>query len=70
MIGSSGIYTGKRGAVYEVEGSNRNKSIISLKTPGIYSIPCECGKVYTGQSSWSIQHRIKEHKTFNQRNQQ
>jgi hypothetical protein len=30
-------------------------------TPGVYSIPCECGKVYTGQSGRSIQLRIKEH---------
>jgi hypothetical protein len=28
------------------------KDAIGLKTPGIYKIPCECGKVYIGQ--WSI----------------
>ena len=27
----------------------------------MYSIPCECGKVYVGQSGRTIQHRIKEH---------
>jgi len=27
----------------------------------IYSIPCECGRVYTGQSGQSIQLRIKAH---------
>jgi len=32
-----------------------------LRTPGIYKIPCECGKVYIGQSGRSIQLRIKEH---------
>ena len=32
-----------------------------LKTPGIYKIPCECGKVYIGQSGRSVQLRIKEH---------
>jgi hypothetical protein len=37
------------------------KDAVGLKTPGIYSIPCECGKVYIGQSGRSIQIRIKEH---------
>jgi hypothetical protein len=37
------------------------KGALGLKTPGIYSIPCECDKVYIGHSGWSIQHRIKEH---------
>ena len=32
-------------------------------TPGIYGIPCECGKVYIGKSGRSIQLRIKEHGT-------
>ena len=32
-----------------------------LRTPGIYKMPCECGKVYIGQSGRSIQLRIKEH---------
>jgi predicted GIY-YIG superfamily endonuclease len=31
------------------------------KTPGIYSIPCECGKVYIGQTGCSIEMRLKEH---------
>jgi hypothetical protein len=26
------------------------KEALGLKTSGIYSIPCECGKVYIGQS--------------------
>jgi hypothetical protein len=33
---------------------------LGLRTPGIYSIRCECGKVYIGQSGRSIQIRIKE----------
>jgi hypothetical protein len=37
------------------------KDALGLRTPGIYSIPCECGKVYIGQSGRSIQLRIKEH---------
>jgi len=38
------------------------KDAQGLRTPGIYRIPCECGKVYIGQSGRSIQLRIKEHK--------
>src|SRR5215475_9299218 len=37
------------------------KQDLGLRTPGIYSIPCECGLVYTGQSGRTIQHRINEH---------
>jgi len=32
-------------------------------TPGIYRIPCECGRVYIEQSGRSIQIWIKEHNT-------
>jgi hypothetical protein len=37
------------------------KDHLALKTPGIYSIPCECGKVCIGQTRCSIQMRVKEH---------
>jgi hypothetical protein len=37
------------------------KDVPGLRTPGIYKIPCECSKVYIGQSRRSIQLRIKEH---------
>jgi len=37
------------------------KDALGIKTPGIYSIPCECGRVYIGQSGRSVQLRIKEH---------
>jgi hypothetical protein len=37
------------------------KDALGLRTLGIYSIPCEYGRVYIGQSSRSIQLRIKEH---------
>jgi hypothetical protein len=37
------------------------KDAPGLRTPGIYNIPCECGKVYIGQSGRSIELRIKEH---------
>ena len=37
------------------------KDAIGLNTPGVYSIPCECKKVYIGQSGRSVRIRIKEH---------
>jgi predicted GIY-YIG superfamily endonuclease len=37
------------------------KDDLGLKTPGVYSIPCECGQVYIGQTGRSIDTRIKEH---------
>jgi hypothetical protein len=37
------------------------KDALGLRTPGVYSIPCERGRVYIGQSGGSIQIRIKEH---------
>jgi hypothetical protein len=37
------------------------KEQLGLRTPGIYSIPCECGMVYIGQSGRTIQLHIKEH---------
>jgi hypothetical protein len=37
------------------------RDALGLKTPEIYSIQCECGRVYIGQSGRSVQLRIKEH---------
>ena len=37
------------------------KDAVGLRTPGVYSIPHECSKVYIGQSGRSIQLRIKGH---------
>ena len=37
------------------------KDALGLRTSGIYSISCECGRVYIGQSGRSTQFRIKEH---------
>jgi hypothetical protein len=37
------------------------KDAPGLRTPGIYNIPCKCGKVYIRQSGRSIQLHIKEH---------
>jgi hypothetical protein len=38
------------------------KDNLELRTPGVYRIPCECGKVYIGQTGRSIDTRLKEHK--------
>jgi hypothetical protein len=37
------------------------KDALGLRTPGIYSIPCECCRFYIGQSGRWFQLRIKEH---------
>jgi hypothetical protein len=37
------------------------KDDLGLKTPGVYSILCECGQVYIGQTGRSIDTTIKEH---------
>ena len=37
------------------------KDVLGLRTPGIYSMPYECGRVYIGQRGRNIQLRIKEH---------
>jgi hypothetical protein len=37
------------------------KDDLGLKTPDVYSVPCGCSKVYTGQTSHSIVTIIKEH---------
>jgi hypothetical protein len=37
------------------------KDNLGLRTPGVYRIPCEYGKVYTGQIGHSADTRLKEH---------
>jgi hypothetical protein len=37
------------------------KDDVGLQTPGVDSVPCECGIVYIGQTGRSIEIRIKEH---------
>jgi len=32
-----------------------------MKTPGVYEMPCSCGKLYIGQMGRAIVVRIKEH---------
>jgi predicted GIY-YIG superfamily endonuclease len=38
------------------------KDDLGLNVPGVYRIPCECGKVYVGQTGRSIETRCKEHR--------
>jgi hypothetical protein len=35
------------------------KDAVGLRTPGIYSIPCECGKVYIRQSGHPYKFKSK-----------
>jgi predicted GIY-YIG superfamily endonuclease len=37
------------------------KDPVGLKTPGVYSVPCECGKMYIGETGRTIETRMKEH---------
>jgi hypothetical protein len=37
------------------------KDDLGLRNPGVYSIPCQCGQMYIGQTGRSIETRIKEH---------
>jgi hypothetical protein len=37
------------------------KDQLGLRTSGVYRIPCECGRVYTGQTGRSMNIRLKEH---------
>jgi hypothetical protein len=37
------------------------KDHLGLRTPGVYRIHCECGRVYTGQTGRSVDIRLKEH---------
>jgi hypothetical protein len=37
------------------------KDHLGLRTPGVYRIPCECGRVYIGLTGRSVDIRIKEH---------
>jgi hypothetical protein len=38
------------------------KDKLGLKATGIYCIPCECSKVYVGQTGRTIKARLKQHK--------
>jgi hypothetical protein len=37
---------------------------LGLNVPGMYRIPCECDKVYVGQTGRSIEMRHKEHRRY------
>jgi hypothetical protein len=34
---------------------------LRLRTPGVYTLPCECGRVCFGQTGRSVDTRLKEH---------
>jgi hypothetical protein len=37
------------------------KDHLGLRTPGLYRIPCECGRIYIGQTGRSMDIRLKDH---------
>jgi hypothetical protein len=37
------------------------KDDLGKMAPVVYSIPCECGQVYIGQTALSVDTRFKEH---------
>jgi hypothetical protein len=37
------------------------KDVLGLQILGVYRIPCECGKIYIGQTGRSIEARFKEY---------
>jgi hypothetical protein len=37
------------------------KDHLGLRTPGVYRISCECGRVYIGQTGRSVDMRLKQH---------
>ncbi|KAJ4427829.1 hypothetical protein ANN_25608 [Periplaneta americana] len=39
------------------------KDNLGLRTPGVYKIPCECGKCYIGQTGRTIMERCKKHQS-------
>jgi hypothetical protein len=43
------------------------KDHLGLRTPGVYRIPCECGRVYIGQTGRSVDIRLKEHQRHKRR---
>ena len=40
------------------------KDHLGLRTTGVYSIPCQCGQVYIGQTGRYIGNTIKEHHSY------
>ena len=40
------------------------KDQVGLKTPGVYRIPCQCEKVYVGQSGRTVEKRVEEHQRY------
>jgi hypothetical protein len=40
------------------------KGGLEHRVPGVYRIPCECGKVYVGQSGRTVEARYQEHQRY------
>jgi len=47
--------------IKQLLGSPKDK--IPLNTPGVYKVPCDCGRAYIGETKRSVHTRFKEHLT-------
>ena len=63
ILASSGIkvYHCSNQKIYQLLYTHKDKTDINLK-PGVYRIPCTCGKVYIGETGRNLKVRQKEHK--------
>ena len=63
ILASSGIkvYHCSNQKIYQLLYTHKDKTDRNLK-PGVYRIPCTCGKVYIGETSRNLKVRQKEHK--------
>ena len=63
ILASSGIkvYHCSSQKIYQLLYTHKDKTDINLK-PGVYRIPCTCGKVYIGETGRNLKVRQKEHK--------
>ena len=49
--------------------STHNDRKPTNQKPGVYQIPCECGKVYNGETSRSFTARLKKHTAHGRRDE-
>lgn len=48
--------------LFKAANTRSVKDDIGHRCPGIYCIPCSCGRAYIGQTGRSIAKQLKEHK--------
>ncbi|XP_072173825.1 uncharacterized protein [Diadema setosum] len=55
-----------RTTLHREDISPATDKIPTNKQPGVYKIPCDCGKIYIGETGRNFDTRLKEHKTCQQ----